>query len=70
MTIEITIRNEAGEVVAYKTGDALRPLQHKQPPDKPLVETKLLVGDEQAVWSLYGFTVQPMIVRELRRGKS
>lgn len=53
MTVEITIRNDAGEVVMHHSADAMRPTQWKSPYERPISD---------GTYKLFAVTYQPTVV--------
>ena len=69
ITVEVTIKDENGTVLASRSGDAMKPLQWKAKIDKPIVdiESRDEKNSTNIHWNLFGWTLQPMVTRELRR---
>ena len=53
MTVEITIRDDAGKIQATITGDAAKPGQWKSPYDRPL---------DTGQYNVFGFSYVPITV--------
>lgn len=61
MRVEITLKDDKGEILHEYEGDALTPYSFRTLPDRPFVQEEL-----RSVSYLFGLTLQPTVTRKIR----